>query len=131
MAYPDFTVADLQQSQDRLDQLQDACSQQGAADGLTQAIASAVGKVNAYTAAYTLDVDRWKGFVRKLAMYELLTLARSAGTEDGKDYDRVMQELRDIRDGKERTLPAAADNVAPTPVATMSSGYQTAPLATW
>ena len=130
MSYPAFTAADLQQSQDRLDQLQDACSQQGQADGLNQAIATAVGKVNAYTAAYTLDVDRWKGFVRKLALYELLTLARSAGTEDGKDYDRVMKELCDIRDGKERTLPAAAADVAPVPVASIGYGSQTQ-VATW
>ena len=67
------------------------------------------GKVDQYTASYTLDAARRKRLWRPLAIYELYVLLKMVSDAVRRAYEDAMKELEAIRDGKfASTLPASA-----------------------
>ena len=98
-----FTIPDLLLTDEKLAQLTTALANTGGAAGqdpLGTAIAEAESTVARYTAGYDLGEDDRKTLVRRVALFNAYALAGPVPDEISKAYDKAMDELRDIRDGK-------------------------------
>lgn len=115
MALPTFTEAELGQSQGWLDQMNRALASRGLADGVQSAIQEAVQLIADNTAKYTLERLRWQRLMQPLAVANLYRKTGNVQPAAEKLYDEAMAELKEIRAGKFKDLPAAA-----TPVQTIS-----------
>ncbi len=82
------------------------------------------GKVDQYTASYTIDAARRKRLWRPLAIYELYVLLKMVSEAVRRAYEDAMKELEAIRDGKFASTLAPASN-PPTTNATGSWGSNT------
>lgn len=95
-----FLVQDLLLTEEKLQLLTAALANLGQADPLGTAIAEAESTVARYTAGYDLGEDDRKTLVRRVALFNAYALAGPVPDEISKAYDKAMDELRDIRDGK-------------------------------
>jgi hypothetical protein len=107
-----FVNGDLHLTQERIDQLTQACANNGILTPVERAIEEATAKVEGMTASYLLPEARWRNLVRVLARFNLFTAADALSETEEKAHVAAIRELEAIRDGKEPTLPAAT--TAPT-----------------
>jgi hypothetical protein len=95
-----FLVSDLLLTEEKLALLTAALANTGQVDPMGTAIAEAESTVARYTAGFDLGEDDRKALVRRVALFNAYALAGPVPDEIGKAYDKAMDELRDIRDGK-------------------------------
>lgn len=95
-----FVTADLLLTEEKLAQLTAALANSGQTDPLGTSIAEAESTVARYTAGYDLGEDDRKALVRRVALFNAYAWAGPVPDEISKAYDKAMEELRDIRDGK-------------------------------
>jgi len=95
-----FLVQDLLLTDEKLALLTAALANTGQTDPLSTAIAEAESTVARYTAGFDLGEDDRKALVRRIALFNAYALAGPVPDEISKAYDKAMDELRDIRDGK-------------------------------
>lgn len=95
-----FTPPDLLLTEEKLAQLTAALANTGQTDPLGTAIAEAESTVARYTAGYDLGEDDRKSLIRRVALFGAYAFAGPVPDEISRAYDKAMEELRDIRDGK-------------------------------
>lgn len=112
-----YTTADLGLPSTEITQIEARLETLAGTD-IATVMAEQEGKVDQYTASYTIDAARRKRLWRPLAIYELYVLLKQVSKTVRDAYEDAMEELKGIRDGKfASTLPPAA-----TPPATSSGG---------
>ena len=95
-----FLVSDLLLTDEKLALLTAALANTGQSDPMGTAIAEAESTVARYTAGFDLGEDDRKALVRRVALFNAYALAGPVPDEISKAYDKALDELRDIRDGK-------------------------------
>ena len=110
-----MNVHDLLLPEGELAQLTEAMANANVTVPLDTLVAEALQTVADFTEAYEISGSRTTRLARALVIHRAYSLIGMIPENHQTAYDAAMAELRDIRDGKFSTLPAAA--TPPTPAA--------------
>jgi|WetSurMetagenome_2_1015567.scaffolds.fasta_scaffold745485_1 hypothetical protein len=105
-----LTTQELLLKDSELEALTRALANFGIADPIGQAALEAEELFVAYTARYTVPTSMAKRLQRALIIYQLYSQITAVNDAVQKAYEEAMKTLRDIRDGKFKSM-AEADGI--------------------